>query len=79
MKDREARISRRDFIGGAITVAAFTIVPRHVLGGPGFVPPSEELNIACIGVGGQGGQLLGHFGGLGKYRGIVRCGQGAGS
>jgi predicted dehydrogenase len=35
-------------------VAAFTIVPRHVLGGPGQTPPSEKLNIACIGVGGMG-------------------------
>lgn len=35
-------------------VAAFTIVPRHVLGGPGTGPPSEKLNIAGVGVGGQG-------------------------
>ncbi|KPK78143.1 MAG: hypothetical protein AMJ79_00750 [Phycisphaerae bacterium SM23_30] len=30
------------------------MVPRHVLGGPGHTPPSEKLNIAGIGVGGQG-------------------------
>ena len=47
-------ISRREFLGSAAAVAAFTIVPRHVLGGPRFVPPSEKLNIACVGVGGQG-------------------------
>ncbi len=29
------------------------VVPRHVLG-RGFVPPSDKLNIACIGVGGRG-------------------------
>src|SRR2546426_12023605 len=29
------------------------IVPRHVLGGPGYVPPSERLNIAVVGCGGQ--------------------------
>jgi hypothetical protein len=28
-------------------------VPRHVLGDPGALPPSEELKIACIGVGGN--------------------------
>ncbi len=39
---------------GAAGAAAFTIVPRRVLGGPGNVPPSERLNIAGIGVGGQG-------------------------
>ncbi len=33
--------------------AAFMVVPRHVLG-RGFVPPSDKLNIACIGVGGRG-------------------------
>jgi predicted dehydrogenase len=33
---------------------AFTIVPRHVLGGPGYRAPSDTLNIGCIGVGGRG-------------------------
>ena len=47
-------ISRRAFLGSAATVAGFSIVPRHVLGGPGNTPPSEKLNIACIGVGGKG-------------------------
>lgn len=47
--------SRRRFLRRtASTAAAFTIVPRHVLGGPGFVPPSEKVNIALIGCGGQG-------------------------
>jgi predicted dehydrogenase len=46
--------SRRDFIKTASTIAAFTIVPRHVLGGAGNVAPSEKVNIGCIGVGGQG-------------------------
>ncbi|MDD4872866.1 MAG: Gfo/Idh/MocA family oxidoreductase [Kiritimatiellae bacterium] len=30
------------------------MVPRHVLGGPKFVPPSEKVNIALVGAGGQG-------------------------
>jgi len=47
-------ISRRDFVANvAATTAAVTIVPRHVLG-RGFVPPSDRLNIAGVGVGGQG-------------------------
>jgi predicted dehydrogenase len=54
-KHKDKKISRRDFLGSAAaTVAAFTIVPRHVLGGLGNTPPSEKLNIACIGVGGMG-------------------------
>ena len=52
MKDK--KMSRREFVGGAAGVAAFTIVPRHVLGGAGNTPPSEKLNIAGIGVGGRG-------------------------
>jgi predicted dehydrogenase len=34
--------------------AAFTIVPRHVLGGAGFVAPSEKITLAYIGCGTQG-------------------------
>ena len=49
------KTSRRRFLRAAATgVAAFTIVPRHVLGGPKFVPPSEKINIAIVGAGGQG-------------------------
>lgn len=49
------RISRRTFVEGASKAAlAFTIVPRHVLG-HGFRAPSDTLDIACIGVGGMGG------------------------
>ena len=51
---QRSRISRRDFISGSAIVASFIIVPRYVLGGQGNVPPSEKLNIAGIGVGGQG-------------------------
>lgn len=58
---KKKRISRRDFIGAAATAAAFTIVPRHVLGGSGNTPPSEKLNIAGIGVGGQGAGDLGNL------------------
>jgi predicted dehydrogenase len=47
-------MNRRQFLGSAAAVAAFTIVPRHVLAGSGTTPPSEKLNIACIGIGGQG-------------------------
>ncbi|MEE9167084.1 MAG: Gfo/Idh/MocA family oxidoreductase [Candidatus Neomarinimicrobiota bacterium] len=49
------KISRRDFLTRtAAATAAFTIVPRHVLGGIGRVAPSEKVNLAIIGTGGQG-------------------------
>lgn len=51
------RASRRRFLAatGAAAALRFTIVPRHVLGGVGFVPPSERVNLAGIGAGGMGG------------------------
>src|SRR4029079_3932556 len=48
-------LSRRNFLAAtATTVAGFSLVPRHVLGGPKFVAPSEKVNIAIVGCGGQG-------------------------
>jgi predicted dehydrogenase len=52
-------LSRRQFLGGAAAAAVFTIVPRHVLGGTGRTPPSEKLNVACIGIGGMGAHDVG--------------------
>ena len=47
--------TRREFIQTtAAAAAAFTIVPRHVLGGTRFVAPSDKVNVAIIGAGGQG-------------------------
>ncbi|MBK5290555.1 MAG: Gfo/Idh/MocA family oxidoreductase [Acidobacteriia bacterium] len=46
--------NRRKFLGTAAVTAAFTIVPRHVLGGPGQVAPSDKITLAYIGVGTQG-------------------------
>lgn len=47
--------SRRKFLRQSATAAAaFTIVPRFVLGGKGFTAPSDTLYIAGIGVGGKG-------------------------
>ncbi|MCP4259226.1 MAG: Gfo/Idh/MocA family oxidoreductase [Planctomycetes bacterium] len=61
MKDPKAnsvnvmkKMSRRNFLAGAATSAAFTIVPRHVLGGNRYTVPSEKVNVAIIGTGGQG-------------------------
>jgi predicted dehydrogenase len=49
-----AEISRRKFVSKvAVTSAGFAIVPRHVLG-KGFAAPSDTLNVAAVGVGGQG-------------------------
>ena len=47
--------TRREFLGTMAATAAFTIVPRSVLGGPGYTAPSDMVNLAGIGVGSQGG------------------------
>jgi len=52
---------RRKFIQtGAMGLAAFTIVPRHVLG-KGHVAPSDKLRIAGIGAGGKGESDISEF------------------
>ncbi|MDT7829729.1 Gfo/Idh/MocA family oxidoreductase [Pricia sp. S334] len=59
--------SRRKFIRDtAIATAGISIVPRHVLGGPGFVAPSDKLVVAGIGVGGKGKSDIGSFADSGK-------------
>lgn len=51
--------SRRAFLKNSLgALAAFTIVPRHVLG-RGYLAPSDQLTKAVIGTGGMG---RGHFG-----------------
>ncbi|MEI6516083.1 MAG: Gfo/Idh/MocA family oxidoreductase, partial [bacterium] len=52
-------LSRRNFLRTAAAASVFSIVPRHVLGGPGYTPPSEQLTKAVIGVGGMGTYHLG--------------------
>jgi len=57
----QKNMNRRQFIGStAAAAAAFTVIPRHVMGGAGYIPPSEKLNLAYIGCGTQGvRELLG--------------------
>ena len=63
MSEKEKKVSRRDFVTDTTKIAAAalllpgdfpTIVPRHVLGGPGYRAPSSKLNIAIVGAGGMG-------------------------
>lgn len=49
-------LSRRTFLAtSAAAAAGLTIVPRNVLGGPGYQSPSDMVNIAGVGIGSQGG------------------------
>ncbi len=46
--------SRRDFLKKAAAASTLFIVPRHVLGGVGYVAPSDQINLAAVGIGGKG-------------------------
>jgi predicted dehydrogenase len=48
-------VSRRGFVkASSLALAGVTILPRHVLGGKGFIAPSDKLNVAGVGIGGMG-------------------------
>ncbi len=75
-KDDEIPVnnSRRGFLKNtALTAAGFMIVPRHVLGGKGFVAPSDRLTIAGIGAGGKGESDIANFYKSGKAEIAFLC------
>ncbi len=47
------KMNRRKFLGGLAAASAFTIVPRRVLGGQGYVAPSDMVLLAQVGCGTQ--------------------------
>jgi hypothetical protein len=51
-------VTRREILAPAVAGLAFTIVPRSVLGGSGFVAPSDKITLAYIGCGTQGTREL---------------------
>jgi len=60
-------MSRRGLIKGAAAgLAAVSVVPRYVLGGPRHISPSDTIHVAGIGVGGVG---HGQLGGISKQAG----------
>ncbi len=52
-------MKRRNFLNTSLAMAGIMVIPRHVLGGNGFIAASDRLNKAIIGVGGMG---RGHIG-----------------
>ncbi|HTM36162.1 MAG TPA: Gfo/Idh/MocA family oxidoreductase [Terriglobales bacterium] len=68
------QVSRRQFLGQAAAATfAFSIVPRRVLGGPGYVAPSDKINVAFIGVGSQGFRVMLHFLREPDVQGVAVC------
>nr|WP_121272000.1 Gfo/Idh/MocA family oxidoreductase [Pedobacter schmidteae] len=73
-KDSVASSSRRNFIKTtALAAAGFMIVPRHVLGGRGFLAPSDRLMVAGVGVGGKGQSNLANIYNGGKSEIAFLC------
>ena len=58
----EKNINRREFLGTAAALSTVTVLPRRVLGGAGYVAPSDKVNMALIGCGTQAiRQLMGDW------------------
>src|SRR6266576_4679140 len=51
-------LTRRAFLASSAAASAYMVLPAHVLGRQGKAPPNSKLNIAGIGIGGQGGSDL---------------------
>ena len=52
---KEKKLTRREFVrNSGLAALGLMIVPRHVLGGRGYIAPSETINRAVIGTGGMG-------------------------
>src|SRR5690242_16440769 len=67
------RMSRRKFLAAAAAAATCTIVPRHVLGGAGQVPPSGKINLAFVGVGSQGLRVMLSFLRVADVQAVAVC------
>src|ERR1051325_967345 len=56
--DTASPFTRRDFIKASSVAAGAVAFPYILKAQPGGLPPSERLNIAIVGVGGQGGEAV---------------------
>src|SRR6185436_17969807 len=52
-EDAMRSVNRRTFLGTLGAASGLTIVPRRVLGGPGYVAPSDMILLAQVGCGTQ--------------------------
>jgi len=69
-----SKMNRRKFIGNsAVAAAAITIIPRHVLGGKGFVAANDHINVGYIGVGKQVYTLLNGIGKCKETIAVAAC------
>lgn len=70
----ENSLSRRKFLAKSAAAAfGLCVVPRRVLGGPGYVSPSDKINMAFIGVGAQGLRVMLRFLREPDVQGVAVC------
>lgn len=65
--------SRRTFLKHGAIASSFFIVPRHVLGGVGYIAPSDQLGLAAIGAGGKGRSDIMNASVNGRERVVALC------
>lgn len=71
---QKANPSRREFLKNTtVAAASFMIVPRFVLGGKGYVAPSDKLLVAGVGAGGKGESDIANFAKSGKAEIAFLC------
>jgi predicted dehydrogenase len=70
---KTSRINRRNFLKSAAVVTSFFIVPRRVVGGTGFTPPSDKITLAFIGCGKQSAGLQRRFANLSGAQVVAGC------
>ena len=70
---KPAGMPRRKFLALTGAAAAFMVVPRHVLGGPGHTAPSEKTTLAGIGMGAQGRVDMAEFLSFSEVQVVAVC------
>ncbi len=74
MPGKQLGISRRNFLGVAATACAAPLfLKTDVLGREGFVPPSEKLISASVGLGSRGNEIIGGFANNPNFKVIGVC------
>lgn len=74
MENKNHNSSRRNFlVKSSLGLAAFTIVPRYVLGGKGYIAPSDKINLGFIGCGKQSQGLGPAFLNLSDIQMVAAC------
>lgn len=72
-KQHKGIITRRVFLKATGALSAFSIVPRFVLGGTGYTPPSDKINLGFIGTGKQSIGLMRNFVSTGEAQFVGAC------